>query len=108
MSVTKSVVNMSTRQSAHILLTGDLVRETLPDWVEHRALKLGLSGWVKWNTIGQLEIMVSGPEDLVDALEIACSLGPFDSQIKETLRKEVGNHSPSRVNSIFQNLCSDA
>ncbi len=94
--------------ATQIVLSGTLFRETLPDWVEHRALKLGLSGWVKWDAAGQLEITVIGHDDLIDALEIACSLGPYDSRIEATRREKTNISSLSIMNTTFQNLCSDA
>lgn len=99
---------MTKDQNVQILLIGDLVRETLPHWVEHRAAKLGLTGWVKWNDTNQLQIVVTGPEDLIDAFEIACSLGPFDSQIEQTLRCATNSARSLPNHAGFQNLCTAA
>jgi len=38
-------------------------------------------GWGKGEEAGQLSIGVQGPQALIDAMEMACSLGPIEAQI---------------------------
>lgn len=59
-------------------LTGQLGSSGFADWVCHRARVLDLNGWVKPDGSEAMTIVVSGPEPLVDAMEMACSLGPMD------------------------------
>lgn len=59
-------------------LEGDLGAATFADWICHRARLLDLSGWVETREDGAVSIVVSGPEALIDAMEMACSLGPRD------------------------------
>jgi acylphosphatase len=56
-------------------------------FVAGRARWLSLSGWVAAIAPGQAEVIASGPEALVGALEMACVLGPLDSLI-DTLECE--------------------
>lgn len=59
-------------------LSGQLASRGFADWVCHRARLLDLNGWVKPDGPEAMTIVVTGPEPLVDAMEMACSLGPMD------------------------------
>ena len=59
-------------------LTGQLSAASFPDWICHRARLLNLTGWVSWSKTGAVRIVVCGPDSLIDAMEMACSLGPAD------------------------------
>lgn len=59
-------------------LSGDVNKSDFLDWISHRARRLGLTGWVQDNSEQKtIEILVDGPEDLLDAMELGCSLGPI-------------------------------
>jgi acylphosphatase len=51
-------------------------------FVAGRARWLSLSGWVAPIAPGRAEVIASGPEALVGALEMACVLGPLGSLIE--------------------------
>ena len=53
------------------------------DFVVDRARWLGLDGWVAANDDDTVSVAVAGPEALVGALEMACTLGPLDALIEE-------------------------
>ena len=53
------------------------------DFVVDRARWLGLDGWVAANDDDTVSVAVAGPEALVGALEMACTLGPLDALIDE-------------------------
>lgn len=53
------------------------------DFVVERATWLGLDGWVAANDDATVSLAVAGPEALVGALEMACTLGPLDALIDE-------------------------
>lgn len=52
------------------------------EFVAERAAWLGLSGWALAQGEGTVTVLASGPEALVGALEMACTLGPFDALIE--------------------------
>lgn len=52
-------------------------------FVVERARWLGLDGWVAANEDDTVSLAVAGPEALVGALEMACTLGPLDALIEE-------------------------
>ena len=53
------------------------------DFVVERANWLGISGWVAANDDDTVTLVAAGPEALVGALEMACTLGPLDALIDE-------------------------
>lgn len=66
------------RQATELRLTGDLAADSFLEWICHRARLLDLNGWVRRPAAGRVEIVISGPAALVDAMEMACSLGPAE------------------------------
>ena len=59
-------------------LEGQLASPGFADWVCDRAARLDLTGWVRSDGPSAMTIVVAGPPALVDAMEMACSLGPMD------------------------------
>lgn len=59
-------------------IRGDVGSPRFPPWIEHHARRLGLEAGVSSGHDGRIEVIVAGPPDLVDALEVGCSLGPIE------------------------------
>ncbi|MEM1075938.1 MAG: acylphosphatase [Pseudomonadota bacterium] len=59
-------------------LTGQVSAPGFADWICHRAKLLNLKGWVSRFDVDAVMIVVCGPLPLIDAMEMACSLGPID------------------------------
>ncbi|MFK7867847.1 MAG: acylphosphatase [Roseobacter sp.] len=70
-----------------ILLSGSLASDTALPWIEHRARLLDLRGWVRRDSAHQITIALSGPLALIDAMEVACSLGPGDVLVDAVSRE---------------------
>jgi acylphosphatase len=51
-------------------------------FVADRAGWLAIDGWARQRTDGRIEMVAAGPEALVGALEMACTLGPLDALIE--------------------------
>ncbi|HEY0854906.1 MAG TPA: acylphosphatase [Devosia sp.] len=64
-------------------ISGRMNVPTYLDFVVERAQWLGLDGWVAANDDDTVSLAVAGPEALVGALEMACTLGPLDALIDE-------------------------
>ena len=62
----------------YLTIEGQFASGSFPDWICHRAKKLSLSGWVRPQGEALIHVLVCGDETLVDALEVACNLGPGD------------------------------
>jgi hypothetical protein len=48
-----------------------------------RAARLSLRGWIEAEAPDHVTVAAEGPEALVDAFEIACSLGPIDAFVQD-------------------------
>ena len=64
-------------------ISGRMNMPTYLDFVVERAQWLGLDGWVAANDDQTVSLAVAGPEALVGALEMACTLGPLGALIDE-------------------------
>ena len=69
-------------------LQGQLAAPGFADWVCDRAARLDLTGWVRSDGPSAMTIVVAGPPTLVDAMEMACSLGPMDVLVERIERSE--------------------
>lgn len=67
--------------SSNIKIHGQFDVENFSEWISHRAKVLDLKGTVKLHSSKMIEIDVAGNRILVDALEVACSLGPYNAKI---------------------------
>lgn len=65
------------------------MRGTFMDWISNRALRLSLCGWVKACDPGVIEIYLSGDRVLVEAMEVACTLGPVDALVDKIKMEDV-------------------
>lgn len=71
-----------------IEFTGDLVPLSFAAFAAHRAARLSLRHAVTAQDLGRAVVRVEGPEALVDAFEMACSLGPGDCLVRGVRRLE--------------------
>jgi hypothetical protein len=82
----------SMRGATTFVFVGRFEPGSFAEFVHHRARRLALS--VGIGTIGpnRIEVFVSGDPALVDAFEMACSLGPIDCLVFDTFRSQDGKH----------------
>lgn len=69
-------------KATEIRLSGQLASGEFVPWIDHRARLLDLKGWVRREGPNAVTIVVAGPQPLVDAMEMACSLGPVSVDVK--------------------------
>jgi acylphosphatase len=74
------------QQAATLVFHGRFRTESFLDFVRHRAERLALEAGIGAVTPERIEISVAGQADLVDAFELACSLGPIDCLVLEHRR----------------------
>jgi acylphosphatase len=67
---------MTATVTTRFLVTGDVAAAHFPGWIRSHAAKLGLTSVVVARTDAGLEVQGSGPQEMIEALGIACSLGP--------------------------------
>ena len=73
-------------RSATLVFLGRFQPESFLDFVRHRADLLALHAGIGTARPDRIEISVAGPEELVDAFEVACILGPIDCLVLEYSR----------------------
>ncbi len=79
---------------ARIILRGKLHSASVVPWICHRARLLDLKGWVSRDSDCLITIALTGPDALVDAMEVACNLGPMDAMIETIDRKDYHFNAP--------------
>jgi acylphosphatase len=76
-------------------IEGDLEAESFLPWIVRHVHRLGLRGVPVRGADGQVEITLSGPADLIDAMEMGVSLGPIDVWVEAIARQSLENgHVP--------------
>lgn len=78
------------RPPVTFVFMGRLRPESFADFVAHRAHRLALDHRVEALDPGRAVVTVSGEADLVDAFEMACSLGPADCLVLDARRGAAG------------------
>lgn len=71
---------------ALLVMGGDLASQSLLPWICHRARLLSLKGSVRRDSDTAVSLWLSGPEPLIDAMEVACLLGPADVLVEDMSR----------------------
>jgi hypothetical protein len=61
-----------------LVFLGRFRPESFCEFVRHRAERLSLRAGLRAVSTGRIEVSVAGAEELIDAFELACSLGPID------------------------------
>ncbi|MEM7376012.1 MAG: acylphosphatase [Pseudomonadota bacterium] len=74
-----------------IVFSGRLDTADFMQWVHHRACKLGLFGHVRPHGEAVLAD-VTGPDELIDAMALCCSLGPVSSWVETVERTPATPH----------------
>jgi acylphosphatase len=64
-----------------LLVSGRVQGVFYRGWTEHNAGALGLNGWVRNLSSGEVEILAAGPEDAVEELIRRCRQGPPAARI---------------------------
>jgi len=70
-------------------IRGYFAADDFADWIIHRATRLSLGGWVRVHDDTLIEVYVSGDRVLVEAMEVACSLGPVEARVDSIESKDI-------------------
>ena len=74
-------------------ILGDVGAVQFRGWIMHHAGKLGLNGGILTQSADCLEMRFSGPPELLDAMEVGCSLGPREVWVDRIERTAVAGVS---------------
>lgn len=72
-----------------MIIRGRLASADFPGWIVHRARRLGLRGGIVQVDQHAIETIVAGPLELIDAMEVGCSLGPTSVEVEHIERRPV-------------------
>jgi hypothetical protein len=75
-------------EQARFVFSGRLRTDSFIEFARHRAARLGLGIDVAQTSDEAITLSVSGAAELVDAFEMACSLGPYDCLVLEVARHD--------------------
>jgi acylphosphatase len=73
-----------------LVFRGRFQPESFREFVWHRAKRLALRADVRLASTTRMEVSVAGAEELIDAFELACSLGPIDCLVRDHHRIGAG------------------
>ncbi|MEJ8308155.1 acylphosphatase [Agrobacterium larrymoorei] len=71
-----------------MIIEGSLDTESFLPWISRHAAKLGLEQRVRHADQTRIELILSGPVELIDAMEMGCSLGPINVWVEDIQRAE--------------------
>lgn len=78
-------------------ILGDVDSSSFVPWIRRHADKLGLSQTFFHSGADRIELEVAGPVELIDMLEMGCSLGPIDVWVEEIQRRVMDGHEVSHL-----------
>jgi hypothetical protein len=71
---------------ARFVFKGSFQTKSFVEFARHRAERLGLDVQFGQANVEAVAMSVSGAVELVDAFEMACSLGPLDCSVLDVVR----------------------
>ncbi|RWM89299.1 MAG: acylphosphatase [Mesorhizobium sp.] len=74
-------------------ILGDVEAASFLPWIERHAAKLGLAQAICVAGPDRIELDVAGPADLIDMMEMGCSLGPIEVWVETIRRTPIDNES---------------
>ena len=74
------------RETVTFVFTGRFDTASFAEFARHRAARLSLDAEPPDLRPDRVRVTVSGQPDLVDAFEMACSLGPIDCLVADIVR----------------------
>ena len=70
----------------HVEVAGKVQGVGFRQFVQERARVLGLRGWVRNLSSGNVEVAASGPDDALQELLAALKVGPTGATVKQLIR----------------------
>lgn len=79
----------------HLLIHGRVQGVGYRAFLEREAVARGVSGWVRNLRSGEVEAVVAGSEEAVEALVEACRKGPLGARVDGIVRSEAAPPAPA-------------
>ena len=87
--------------SQSFTVLGDVGAPIFATWIARHARRLGLRGAILRHDAGQVEMVVTGLQDLLDAMALGCSLGPQEVWVERIDRAEVALQNLNEFASVL-------
>jgi hypothetical protein len=71
---------------ATVVFCGRFRTESFLEFIRHRAERLALRAGIEMVAPDRIEVSIAGADELLDAFELACSLGPIDCLVLDHRR----------------------
>jgi len=75
-------------KSVHLRIEGRVQGIGYRAWVEDEAIKRGLAGWVRNRNDRSVEAVLSGEDQVVDAMVADCNHGPLGARVTGVLASD--------------------
>ncbi|MFC3181240.1 acylphosphatase [Cypionkella sinensis] len=79
-------IDPAAAHSERFAICGDVGAAVFARWIARHATRLGLRGAILHHEAQRLEMVVTGLPDLLDAMALACSLGPREVWVDDIER----------------------
>ena len=76
-------------EHARFVFKGTFQTRSFAEFARHRAERLGLDLQFGPSSAEAIVVNVSGAVEMIDAFEMACSLGPFDCFVLDVVRHDI-------------------
>ncbi|MBC7739029.1 MAG: acylphosphatase [Candidatus Saccharibacteria bacterium] len=73
----------------HFVIHGQVGASSFAPWITRHAARLGVSGRILGQSQTRLDLALTGPPDLLDAMAVGCSLGPQEVWVDQIVRLPV-------------------
>ena len=83
----------------HFAICGQVGAAVFPWWITRHAARLGLGLRFVAHSGTRLDMIVSGPPDLLDAMALACSLGPQEVWVDQVDRRRANDRMDAKSSS---------
>ncbi|MGV1915685.1 acylphosphatase [Rhizobium sp. 22-785-1] len=80
-------------RSERMIILGSLDTASFLPWINRHAAKLGLRQTIHHADQTRIDLILTGPLELIDAMEMGCSLGPISVWVDDIQRVEAVNES---------------
>ena len=81
-------------QTETFAICGDVGAAGFPGWIMRHAARLGLAARVLSQGPVLVQMTVTGPPDLLDAMALGCSLGPQEVMVDQVQRQLANSTGP--------------
>ncbi|MGV8985344.1 MAG: hypothetical protein ACOH2H_03550 [Cypionkella sp.] len=81
-------------------ILGDVGSPVFQNWIRNHAIRLGVECRILLHSAKRLELTITGPDELVNAMVLGCSLGPQEVMVDDVVRLPKNSATDAESSSI--------